>query len=386
MKNAVIGAVLISAIILLDSGSQTSAQTAFQTSAKQAILVDTETGRVLYEKDADAPMPPSSMSKLMTLYVLFDQLKNGGLSLDDTFLVSEKAWREREGSTMYVLVDTRVRIEDLIRGIIIQSGNDACIVVAEGISGTEEAFATLMTDVGFEIGLTGSNFRNSHGMPDPDHYMTARDLAVLARKLIEDFPEYYYYFAEEEFTYSDITQGNRNTLINPSTGVDGLKTGHAEAAGYGLVASSVRADRRLISVTNGLDNMRLRGSESMRLLDWGYREFGTYKLFDAGQQVDEALVWLGEVDSVPLIVDEEIRLTLPRSGRRGMEVTASYDNPTPAPFSAGTTIGTLTVKVPGQEDQEFPLKAAEGVALLDFTGRIMAAANYLLFGTSGNSP
>ncbi len=385
MKRYVFGALSTFTLLLATLTSAAQAQMPFETSAKQAILIDTETGRILYEKNADELMSPSSMSKLMTLYVLFEQLSVGGLTLQDTFPVSEKAWRTG-GSKMFVLVNTRVSVEDLIRGIVIQSGNDACVVVAEGMSGTEEAFAALLTEKGRQIGLTHSTFRNSHGLPDPDHLMTARDLAVLAQKLTQDFPEYYPYFAELEFTYSEITQPNRNDLIGRSTGVDGLKTGATDAAGYGLVASAIRNQRRLISVMNGLDNVRLRSRESERLLDWGYREFGTYKLFDAGQKVDDALVWLGNADSVPLIVENEIRLTLPRSGRRGMEVIAAYDSPASAPVIKGSRLGRLIVRLPGEDDVEFPLVAAQDVGLLDFTGRIGAAANYLLFGTSGISP
>lgn len=385
MKRYVFGALSTFTLLLATLISAAQAQMPFETSAKQAILVDTETGRILYEKNADELMPPSSMSKLMTLYVLFEQLSAGGLTLQDTFPVSEKAWRTG-GSKMFVLVNTRVSVEDLIRGIIIQSGNDACVVVAEGMSGTEEAFAAMMTEKGRQIGLTHSTFRNAHGLPDPDHLMTARDLAVLAQRLTQDFPEYYPYFAEREFTYSEITQPNRNTLIGRSTGVDGLKTGATDAAGYGLVASAIRNERRLISVMNGLDSVRLRSRESERLLDWGYREFGTYKLFDAGQKVDDALVWLGDADSVPLVVENEIRLTLPRSGRRGMEVIVAYDSPAPAPVIKGSLLGRLIVRLPGEADVEFPLVAAQNVGLLDFAGRIGAAANYLLFGTSGNAP
>lgn len=385
MKRYVFGALSTFTLLLAVLTSAAQAQMPFETSAKQAILVDTETGRILYEKNADELMPPSSMSKLMTLYVLFEQLSVGGLTLQDTFPVSEKAWRTG-GSKMFVLVNTRVSVEDLIRGIIIQSGNDACVVVAEGMSGTEEAFAALLTEKGRQIGLTHSTFRNSHGLPDPDHLMTARDLAILAQRLTQDFPEYYPYFAEREFTYSEITQPNRNNLIGRSTGVDGLKTGATDAAGYGIVASAIRNERRLISVMNGLDSVRLRSLESERLLDWGYREFGTYKLFDAGQKVDDALVWLGDADSVPLVVENEIRLTLPRSGRRGMEVIVAYDSPAPAPVIKGSLLGRLIVRLPGEADVEFPLVAAQNVGLLDFTGRIGAAANYLLFGTSGNAP
>ena len=279
---------------------------AFETPAKAAIIIDLRTGSVLFEKNADERMPPSSMSKIMTAYVVFQALKKGDLRLDDQLVVSERAWRI-QGSKMFVPLGERVKVEDLLRGMIIQSGNDACIVLAEGLAGSEEAFAERMNVVARDLGLTGSNFRNASGWPDPQHYTTARDLMTLARRLILDYPELYKFYAEKDFTYGKdekgvpIKQGNRNPLLYKNTGADGIKTGHTEEAGYGLTASAVREGRRVITVMNGWASMRIRAEESERLMDWAFREFGTYTVFKAGQPVDKAEVWLGQQQTVPLV-------------------------------------------------------------------------------------
>ncbi|MDP6345602.1 MAG: D-alanyl-D-alanine carboxypeptidase family protein [Alphaproteobacteria bacterium] len=257
-----------------------------ETPAKQAMLIDHATGTVLFAKNAEQPMPPSSMSKLMTLYLLFERLAGGGLTMEDEFPVSEKAWR-MGGSKMFVEIGKRVKVGDLVRGIVVQSGNDACIVVAEGIGGDETSFASLMNEKARELGLLDSHFVNASGWPDPDHVMSARDLARLAGALIDKFPQYYDLFAEKSFTFNKIRQGNRNPLLYKNIGADGLKTGHTRAAGYGLVASAVRKGRRLTLVVNGLTSVNQRSRESERLLTWGFREFGSYALFKAGEVVAE---------------------------------------------------------------------------------------------------
>ena len=360
---------------------------ATETIAREAILVDAQTGRVLLDKDADTAMPPSSMSKLMTVYMVFSRLKNGSLAMDDTFKVSEYAWREGAyksgGSMMFLEPNQRVRVEDLLRGIIIQSGNDASIVVAEGIAGSEDAFAAEMNDKARELGLTGSHFVNATGLPDPDHYMTARDLAILAQRVIEDFPEFYPIYSETEFTYNDHRQGNRNPLLYGYKGADGLKTGHTSVAGYGLTASAVRDGRRLILVVNGLDSKRERANEPERLLDWGFREFGNYQLFSAGETAAVAPVWLGEAGEVPLVIEQDLLLTLPREARRKMKVLIRYDSPVPAPVRAGDAIAELVVTAPGEEDVRVPLVAGADVAKLGLVGRLGAALNYLVWGESG---
>ena len=357
----------------------TTPAAAIETTAREAFIVDVVTGRVLLAKNADDSMPPASMSKIMTTYLVFERLKDGRISLDDELPVSEKAWR-KGGSKMFVEVGKQVRVEDLLRGVIVQSGNDACIVLAEGLGGTEEAFAAEMTRKGREIGLTGSSFANSTGWPDPNQRMTARDLATLARRLITDFPEYYHYYGETEFTYADIRQSNRNPLLYKSLGADGLKTGHTEEAGYGLTASAVQGDRRVVLVLNGLESQRARSEESVRLIGWAFREFGNYTLFKAGETVEDAGVWLGADPTVPLIAERDLTVTLSRKARLDMEVTVVYDGPIPAPLEVGQQIATLIVAAPGEETVEVPLVAGAAVERLGFVGRITASVKHLIFG------
>ena len=349
------------------------------TQAEEAFLVDFDTGAVLLDKNADQPMPPSSMSKLMTTYIVFDRLQNKRLSLDDELTVSEKAWR-MGGSKMFVEVGNQVRVEDLLRGVIIQSGNDACVVLAEGVAGSEEAFAELMNEKAREFGMTGSHFTNATGWPDPDQRVTARDLATLARRTIVDHPEYYSYYGEKEFTWNEIRQGNRNPLLYRNIGADGLKTGHTEEAGYGLTASAVQNDRRLILVVNGLPSMQARADESDRLLSWGFREFDNYALFKAGETVDEAAVWLGAEETVPLVIPNDLKVTLPRSDRNGMQVSVVYDGPIPAPVAEGTEIARLRVTWPEGVPVEVPLLAGKEVEQLGPFGRIAASIKFLVLG------
>lgn len=372
---------LLVGLAALFAGAVMMAQAAqaLETRAKQAILMDYHTGAVLFEKNADELMPPASMSKLMTVYMLFERIKDGRIALDDTMPVSEKAWR-KQGSKMFVLVDTRVKVEDLIRGIIVQSGNDACIVVAEAIGGTEDAFAEMMTERAREIGLQHSTFRNATGWPHPEHRMTARDLALLARHLIHDFPSLYKYFSETEFTYSDITQHNRNPLLYKNMGADGLKTGHTEASGYGLVASAERDGRRLILVLNGLPDDKARAEDGERLLEWGFREFDTYTLFAAGDAVTEAPVWLGEAAEVPLVVTEDVTVTIPKAAREEMKVTAVFDSPVPAPIREGQPLATLRIEVPDRAPIERPLLAGRDVEQRGFFGRITGAVAHMVWG------
>ena len=353
---------------------------AIETTAREAFLVDATTGRVLLDKNSDVSMPPASMSKIMTTYMVFERLKDGRLALDDELPVSEKAWR-MGGSKMFVEVGKTARVEDLLRGVIVQSGNDACIVLAEGLSGTEEAFAEEMARKAREIGLTGSSFANATGWPDPNQRMTARDLATLAKRIIEDFPEYYHYYAETEFTYGGIRQMNRNPLLYKSLGADGLKTGHTEEAGYGLTASVVQGGRRIILVLNGLDSEKARREESARLIGWAMREYDNYTLFEPGETVDEAPVWLGEAAHVPLVMPEGVTVTLSRKARRDMRVKVVYDAPIPAPLLAGQEVAKLVVNAPGEEPVEFPLMAGVGVERLGIFGRITTSLEYLVFGT-----
>ncbi len=348
------------------------------TTAKQAILIDFKTGKVLFEKNADQRMPPSSMSKIMTAYMAFKALKENRLQLDSMLPVSQKAWRI-QGSKMFVMVGTQVKVEDLLRGMIIQSGNDACIVLAEGIAGSEEQFAELMTNKARDLGLERTVFRNSTGWPHPEHRSTARDMALLARRIIRDFPEYYHYDAEKSFKYNGIDQANRNPLVQKNL-ADGLKTGHTEEAGYGLVASAERAGRRVILMVNGLATMRERAEESERLLEWSFREFENVTLFTAGDVVEQAPVHLGASPTVPLVGGRDIVVTMPRGWRNRAKVTLSYDLPVTAPVLRGARLGQLTVSGPGVPELEVPLLAGADVARLGLPGRAMAVVGRMLRG------
>ena len=339
------------------------------TLARQAVMIDFDTGAVLLEKNVDERMPPASMSKLMTMYVVFEMLKTGRLRLDQMLPVSERAWR-MGGSKMFVQIGSQVPVEALARGVIVQSGNDACIVLAEGISGSEAQFAELMNETARRIGLRASNFRNSTGWPDPEHRMTARDLATLARRIIADHPEYYRFYNERSFRWSDITQENRNPTLARVPGADGLKTGHTEEAGFGLTASAMRGGRRLILVINGLPSMRARAEESERLLEWGFREFDNVVLFRAAETVEEAPVWLGDRPTVPLVAGRDLVLTLPRQWRRSLQARVRYEAPIPAPVAKGQEVGQLVVSGQGVPEMQVPLYAGADVDRLGLLPRI----------------
>ncbi len=358
--------------------SATPAQ-AVETLAKHAILIDVTTGAVLMEKDADTATAPASMSKIMMLFMIFERLAEGSLTMDDTFAVSEKAWR-MGGSKMFVGVNTRVSISDLLRGVIVQSGNDASIVIAEGLASSEANFAVEMTERAYELGLTNSVFKNTTGWPEEGHVMSARDIAILSQHLIQDFPQYYPIFAETSFTYNDIRQSNRNPLLFDFPGADGLKTGHTEASGYSIAASAERNGRRLILVLNGLETVQDRAREAERLLDWGFQEFGNYTLFNAGDVVDNAPVWLGEEATVPLVIANDLTVTLSRSARRKLTVTAVYQSPLPARITEGTPLATLVVEAPETPSIELPLLAGADVGRLGLFGRLGAALSYLVWG------
>jgi len=349
------------------------------TQATHALILEAETGVVLLDKGADERMPPASMSKVMTAYVVFDLLKQGRAKLEDELPVSEHAWRTG-GSKMFVPLGGRIKIDDLLRGMIIQSGNDACIVLAEGLAGSEAAFVDLMNAKAKEIGLTGSHFADVDGLPDPDHYMTARDLATLALRTIADFPEYYHYYGEKDYAFNNINQGNRNPLIYRDIGADGLKTGHTEEAGYSLLASVHRDKRRVIMVLGGLPTMKARAQESERLIEWAFREFSDYQLFSAGDKVDDAEVWLGTEAKVPLTVATDLVVTMPRKSRKDMKVTVTYDKPVPAPIQKGQEIGKVVVTAPDMAQVEAPLIASASVARMGPFGRMAMVAAHLIWG------
>jgi serine-type D-Ala-D-Ala carboxypeptidase (penicillin-binding protein 5/6) len=349
------------------------------TAARWAFIQDFATGATLLEKNADVPMPPSSMTKLMTIYLVYDRLKQGKIKLDDALLVSDRAWK-MGGSKMFVQVGAQVPVEDLIRGVIVQSGNDACIVFAEAIAGSEEQFADLMNQKAKELGLTNSNFKNSTGWPDPDQHMSCRDIATLARRIILDFPEYYHYDAEKTFKYNNIEQGNRNPMVQKGT-ADGLKTGHTEAGGYGLVVSSKRGDRRVVAVLNGLESMHQRAEESERLVDWAFANFEDVTLFTAGDVVERVRVWLGTSPTVPLVGGRDLVVTMPRNWRKNASVKVSYDAPIYAPIAKGTTLGKLTVVGQGVPAMDVPLLAGNDVPKLSLPGRAIAVVSHYVTGS-----
>ena len=334
---------------------------------------------MLLDKAADQPFPPASLNKLMTAYVVFDMLKKGEAKLTDQLPVSEEAWR-LGGSKMFVPLGGKVSIDDLVHGMIIQSGNDACLVLAEGLAGSEQAFVDLMNKKAKEIGLDHSHFANVTGLPDPNGWVTARDLATLAVRTIQDFPEFYKIYGEKEFVFNNIKQGNRNPLLYDNDGADGLKTGHTEESGYSVTGSVKRGERRIVIVLGGLPTMKARAQESERLVDWAFREFNDYRLFSAGDTVDEAQVWLGADARVPLSVTKNLVVTLPRQARPGMKVTLQYDSPIPAPVAKGETLGKIVVTAPNLVPIEMPLVATKNVPRMNAVGRIATLAGYLVWG------
>ena len=340
-----------------------------ETVAKQAILIDMATGSTLFAKDADQRMATSSMSKVLTMYLVFEALRNGKLKMDMDLPVSQHAW-EQTGSRMLLNPGDHAKVEDLIRGVIVQSGNDAAVTFAEALGVTESGFATMMNAKAAQLGMNNSHFMNATGLPDPDHYSTARDLAILAQAMMRDFPEYYHYFAEQEFTYNKIKQGNRNPLLYHNIGVDGLKTGHTDAGGFGLIASSLREGRRLVLVVNGLGDMQERADEPAKILDWGYREYGLFPIVKQGEKLAEASVWLGRETTVPLVAGKDVTLSLPRSARNGLRVVARFEQPLRAPVAKGQDVGKITISAPGTSDVEVPLLADSNVEQLGFFARL----------------
>lgn len=376
----------ISKICLLSTVAMFAAFSAeaIETKAKNVLFMDYETGEYLFEKDAYEPIPPASMSKLMTVYLLFSKIKDGTLSLEDTFTVSENAWRKggaaSGSSTMFLPLGSTVSVEDLIRGILVQSGNDACIVVAENIAGSEEDFAVMMNDKAQELGLKNSHFENSTGLPHPDHKMSAEDLAILARHIIKDFPEFYPIFSEKTFKFHNIVQGNRNPLLYSMPDADGLKTGHTEEAGFCLTASAKRGDRRIIGVMTGMASNKERSEETERMMNWAFHEFDNYKVFKQFERVVSVPVYMGVEKSVDLSVKDDVVVTLPRNAARTAKFTVNYTKPVKAPIKQGDKLGEVKMEVEGQPVRSIPLYADQKVDKLGFFGRIKSNITYFLFG------
>ncbi|MDP5215681.1 D-alanyl-D-alanine carboxypeptidase family protein [Ruegeria sp. 2205SS24-7] len=362
---------------------------AFDTSANAAYVLDQGTGTVLLSKNADEPLPPASMSKLMTLYVAFEALRDGRLTLDERLPVSEHAM-SYGGSTMFLNTQDRVRVEDLLRGIIVLSGNDACVVIAEALSpdGTEAGFARYMNRRAEQIGMDNSNFANSNGWPAAGHRMSVHDLAVLANRLITDFPEYYPLFAEEEFEFdgrAPSNKNNRNPLLKLGIGADGLKTGHTQEAGYGLVGSAKQGDRRVIFVITGLDSTAKRAEEAEAIVNWSFRHFVEKTLAEGDEAVAQAQVWMGAQGSVDLVPGEDLSLLIPVLGDKEITAEVVYDGPINAPIKKGQQLAELIIKPEELPEIRRPLVAAQDVPLGGFVVRLKTAG-LMLFDQFVNAP
>lgn len=356
------------AALLLAFQAQAQVPAAPEIGATSYVLVDFHSGETIAAKDADLPVEPASITKLMTSYVVFAELEAGRLNLADRVRISEKAWRTG-GSRMFVEVDTEVSVEDLLKGVIIQSGNDASVALAEHVAGSEEVFAQMMNAEAERLGMNNSNFLNATGLPAADHLTTARDVAILARDMIARFPEFYRWYSDREFSFNGITQQNRNLLLARDSSVDGLKTGHTEAAGYCLATSAIRDGMRLVSVVMGTVSEDARASASQALLNYGFRFFETFKLYSAGDVVASAEVWKGRSDEIRLAVAEDLYVTIPR-GRQG-ELAATLKIPAPAiaPFDAGQNYGELAIEFDGQARLTRPLRVVDAVAAAGWWGR-----------------
>ncbi len=349
----------------------------FKTKADFAIIMDYETGLVLYEKRAREAMAPASMTKLMTAAIVFEQLKQGKITLDTEFAVSEKAWRTG-GSKMFVLVDTTISVENLLQGIIVQSGNDACIVVAENIGGSVEGFLDIMNAKALEWGMTQSHFENPNGLPHPDHKMSAYDLAILTRKIIQDYPEHFALFSQPEFAWSKITQSNRNPLLKSFEGADGMKTGHTEASGFGVVGTATRGQQRRIMVINGLESYNARTREANRVMRLSFDEFDARQYLSPTDIVGEAEIFMGRADSVGLEIRNNVKFTKHRKVLNGIQAHIVYEAPLRAPVTKGDQIAVLRITMPGETAKEYPLYATDNVAEIGFMGKIKIGLAALL--------
>ena len=341
--------------------------------AEAYLLQDFHSGQVLAEKNIDARMEPASITKIMTAYAVFKELRAGQLSLDDMVRVSEKAWRT-QGSRMFIEVGKQVSVEDLLQGLIIQSGNDASVALAEHVAGSEEAFAGLMNRYARELGMTGTHFVNSYGWPHADHYTTARDIAILASQLIEEFPEYYHWYTQRQFTFNGITQHNRNRLLWRDASVDGLKTGHTDSAGYCLVTSAQREDMRLITVVLGTRSEEARAVASQSLLNYGFRFFETHKLYAAGDELTQARVWKGAREQAPLGLGNDLHVTIPRGQYGRLDASMTLDSRILAPVQSGQVLGSVHVRLGERLVAEQPLLALSDVEEGSFWQRLVDEA------------
>jgi len=373
--------------ILLTLLLTTNANAAFDVKARTAILQDYLSGEILFEKDADKSIYPASMTKIMTAIIAFDLIRSGDLSLDEKFLVSENAWRLSSAgySSMFIMVGDEVSVENLLKGIIIASGNDACVALAEGIAGTEDEFAVMMTAKAKEIGMDNTNFANSSGINDTENVSTVRDIMLMSRYLIKEFPEEYKYFAEKEFTWDrtggdPITQGNRNPLLYKSLGADGIKTGYLAVEKYSLASSVERNGRRLIAVGSGFNTKNDRSRESAKLLTWGLTNFDLVEITKVNTPIEDIDVWLGKKDTVKTYIKNDIYKTIPKGKKRLLKVSLNYNGPIQAPIKKDDILGKLKLTFDGELIEEYDLLAYEDVKKLNVFSRLMKSVNFLIWG------
>ena len=374
-------------IIFILKSFISSASANFEINARTAILQDYFSGEILYEKNADASIYPASMTKIMTAIVAFDLIKSGDLSLDDNFIVSEKAWRLSTAgySSMFIMVGDEVSVEDLLRGIIVASGNDACIALAEGIAGTEEEFAILMTAKAQEIGMENTNFSNSSGINDPNNYSTVRDILLMSNYLIKEHPKFYEYFAEKEFTWDrtggdPITQGNRNPLLYKNLGADGIKTGYLAVEKYSLASSIMRNGRRLIAVGSGFNTKNARSRESTKILTYGLTNFDLVKIADSQTPISEVDVWLGKQNNVKVYTKKDIYKTIKKARKKNLKISVNYEGPIEAPINKDDVLAKLKVVYEDEIIGEYDLFALQNVKKLNMFSRLMRSLNYLIWG------
>tara|TARA_B100001093_G_scaffold172452_1_gene165271 strand:- start:157 stop:1317 length:1161 start_codon:yes stop_codon:yes gene_type:complete len=359
----------------------------FDIKASTAILQDFQSGEILFEKDADRSIYPASMTKIMTTIIAFDLIKKDELNLDDKFLISENAWRLSTSgySSMFIMVGDEVSVEDLLRGIIVASGNDACVALAEGIAGSEEEFAILMTSKAKEIGMENTNFSNSSGINDPYNNSTVRDILIMSNYLIKNYPEFYEYFKEKKFTWDrtggdPITQGNRNPLLYKNLGADGIKTGYLAVEKYSLASSIFKKNRRLIAVGSGFQTKSDRSRESSKLLVWGLTNFDLVKIAKKNETISDLEVWLGKKDKVKVYLKDDLYKTVPRARKKYLKVTIDYDGPIEAPIAKDDVLGNLIVKFKGKTINKYKLYAKEEVKRVNIISRIIMSVNYLIWG------
>ena len=383
MQNSIKLILILFSLILFSSKSNAI----ISVNAKTAILQDYLSGEILYEKDADLSIYPASMTKIMTSIIAFDLIKKGELTLDEKFMVSENAWRLSTAgySSMFIMVGDEVSVENLLRGIIVASGNDACIALAEGIAGTEEEFAVLMTEKALEIGMENTNFSNSSGINDPNNYSTVRDILIMSNYLIKNYPEYYHYYKEKEFTWDrtggdPITQGNRNPLLYKNMGADGIKTGYLAVEKYSLASSIKKKNRRLIAVGSGFNSKNDRSRQSAKLLTWGLTKFDTILIGKKNDVISELDVWQGKQKKVKAYISSDIYKTIPKAKKKYLKVTVNYEGPLEAPIEKNDVIGKMKITYKDEVVGNYDLFASESVQKQNIISRILSSINFLIWG------